>query len=98
LEFRKGKLLPPLNDTLSHNPFKDIKLDPGKLPRTVKIQPRTKIKDAPSKSDEELFSEAVADVREIKEFREIARPHPPRSPAVPHQTNISSFFFLNCSP
>jgi len=83
LEPKKGKFLSASKtDTLSYNPFKRVKIDQAKLPRSGKVQTRTKIQEA-GKSDEEVFSEAMADVREIREFREmpvskIPKKTPPR--------------------
>lgn len=72
MESKKGKILPgSRTETLSYNPFKSVKIDKDRLPRSGKVQAKTGVKNPGGKSDEEVFREAMADVREIKEFREI---------------------------
>jgi DNA-nicking Smr family endonuclease len=62
---------------LSHTPFKDLKIKPAKKtakPAQAPVQP------IDNNADEELFREAMAGVREIKEFREMAVKKPGAKP------------------
>jgi DNA-nicking Smr family endonuclease len=64
--------------TWSYTPFEGLRdASTGKLPHAEKGSPSACSKPAPGVSDEEVFLDAMADVREIREFREI----PPRKPA-----------------
>lgn len=68
-------------ETLSHNPFKNLRLKarPSSVPSQpeIKANRSVRVKNASEKSEDEIFWEAMSDVKEIKEFREI----PPKAPS-----------------